>query len=88
MRIYKAWWYDQHEGCLQKWFANKREAEKFKREVYNWNKKEALALAKDNPDYTYDEESIEVPRIEQIDFPTKKAEIIYWLNAHFDTNNG
>lgn len=51
-----------------------------------WASTKSLArLAKDEMLSDHDTESVNVQRI---DFPTKQAEVVSWLNVHLNRDNG
>jgi hypothetical protein len=72
VRIYCVTLIDSFEGVVQGWAGSKREA------------KEKLAEMREDFGNPEDDNG----DIEQLDFPTDKAGLLSWLNAHFTRDNG
>ena len=72
MRIYKTTCCDSDEGTLLSWHASRVAATKA---LNDFKKKRG--------------ESATGPEgVEEIDFPTRIAGVLAWLNAHFNSDNG
>lgn len=73
MKIYRLSWRESETGRHLAWFTNKREAESLSAEIWR----------------TGDERGLDhIEGIEAIDFPTKRAAIVAWLNINLITDNG
>jgi len=72
MRIWKAFHETASEGCILVWCASKRDA------------KQLLAMARKSSE----PDEFEPSGFEPVDIPTKKQDLIRWLNIQFNRDNG
>ena len=68
MRVYCCTWVDADQGFSRVWCANKHKAERERREIAR-NRAEFI-------------ESINDIEIECVEFPSRKRDLIAWLNTH------
>lgn len=72
MRLHRVKFHDPDQGEALFWFGTKREAQQKLRQLQK--------------DRTHEQQGAE--EVEQVEVPTKKEELISWLNTNLDRNNG
>lgn len=87
MRIYRLDYQDGDSNHVE-WYANKKDAQKglslAKKDHREWVEEQIRTL----PYPTHYSKSLESYEITLVDFPTRKDDVITWLNAYLRTRNG
>lgn len=73
MKVYRFDYGDESEGTVVEWYASMREA--------------ADAMRKHAAEHGLDSGAIEAA-VRSVEIPSAKPELLKWLNANFDRDNG
>lgn len=77
MKLWRCTFYDLSLGKCLSWHANNHDAEQRLRIE--------IAAAKKSGEMSCD---MEISHVDMVDIPTKKPELIRWLNTYYDKDNG
>lgn len=76
MRVYRIDYMSPHSTNCVVWAMNKAEAKRIVSDI------------RKHPEDYNDADLNYEPTISLVEVPTDKAGLVYWLNAHFNTDNG
>jgi hypothetical protein len=87
MRIYRLD-YTNNDSNRVEWYANKKDAQKAlacaKKDHCEWVEEQTRT----SPYQMFYSGSLESCEIKLVDFPTRKADVINWLNKYISSDNG
>jgi hypothetical protein len=89
MKIYRLTWLSPAEGTQLSWHHSKAAANKALKEIpvfYVRGDEVLLDEDEDDGDEVYEFDVC--AEVSKVDFPSRKSDLIRWLNAHFNTDNG